>query len=395
MDPLPDIETLEPVRPRRPAADAEAAIATALAVAGDGDPLTVLVNDPQRATASRGVLEGLARERPDGFRLLVATGTHRFGDAERSAFARELAWDLPVTDLAWHDADAEKLAAVAEERPWSVHPWLLSSPGVVAVGSVEPHYFAGFTGAHKTATIGCAARADIERNHALALDRPGRPALLAGNPVHEDIARMLSGLEARRPLGAVNLVQVGREVVSADGGSPRGALRVARRTAESAFVRRLDAPLDALVAEVSGPLAATFYQADKGIKNNESAVRDGGCLVLVAPCREGVGQDHFVELLRAAGTCEQAVEAVRRRGYRLGDHKAVRLRRLTDPAQRGVRLVVVAEGLDEQTLRLLGAQGAPSAAEALERAGFSPSRHRVVRVRDAGNTCALPPAGRD
>ena len=355
-----------------------------------GEGLTVVVNDPQRATATADILALLAEQvDPGRTRLLVATGSHRFGPAERKAFEQALAGGRGHAEIAWHDCRSDDLVGIGPGRPWRGHRWLLERPAVLAVGSVEPHYFAGFTGAHKTLTIGCASHRDITENHSAALASGCRPCRLDGNGVFAGIEAMLSALRAVRPAAAIDLVQKGEKVLAAFGGRAGRTLAAAAAAATRHFVRRITAPADALVAEVSGPLGETFYQADKGIKNNEFAVRDGGAIVLVAPCRGGVGQDQFLDLLRQAPTHEEALAVVGRRGYRLGDHKAVRLRRLTDPAGRAVRLAVVAPGLSVDDAALLGARKADSVAEALDAAGVDAGRHDVCRVADAGNCVVL------
>ncbi len=389
-DDIPYAETFAPRHAVGREVELGPAVERSLALLPTTGPLTVLINDPQRHTASGAVLaEAVARVATARLRIVIASGSHRTPPAARDAFERALFAGPPPAAVAWHDGRAGDLRPVGPAGRWRAHPWLAQADGVLAIGSVEPHYFAGFTGAHKTATVGVAACEDIEANHAAALSPACRPGRIEGNPVAEGVLAMLADLEADRPVAAVNLVQAGRTILAAAGDSPRDALDAAIEPATVAFLRR-SSPADAVVAEVAGPLGRSFYQADKGIKNNEWAVRDGGCLILVAPCPDGLGQDHFARLLADAPTHADALEIVRRRGYRLGDHKAVRLRHLTDPAARGVRAAVVSEGLAADHADLLGLSKAPSAAAALADAGIDPAARRVLRIRDAGNLAVLP-----
>lgn len=54
---------------------------------------------------------------------------------------------------------------------------------VCAIGSVEPHYFAGYTGGRKAFLPGVAAFETIEQNHLLALHPNAQALSLKGNPV--------------------------------------------------------------------------------------------------------------------------------------------------------------------------------------------------------------------
>ncbi len=55
------------------------------------------------------------------------------------------------------------------------------------ISSVEPHYFAGYTGGRKSFLPGIASYKTIEQNHKLALKREACALKLEGNPVHEDM----------------------------------------------------------------------------------------------------------------------------------------------------------------------------------------------------------------
>jgi nickel-dependent lactate racemase len=386
-------ESVPRLQPKRGKTDAPAALQAAIEQTAralpDGKGVTLLLNDPQRRTRSDVVLGRLAEPLAGrAVRVLVAAGTHRFDTATRRAFEAAVCSHIAPADVAWHDCRAPDLVAFDGANPWRCHHWLTDDDwALLAVGSCEPHYFAGITGAHKTCTIGCAAFGDIQRNHAGALSPESRPVRLAGNPVHEGIAAMVAGLSARRDVRAINLLQVGDDVLSAAAGEPLEALAELADSVRDTYVCTIGRPAEALVLSLEGVLGASFYQADKALKNNEWAVRDGGCLVLVAACGDGIGQDAFMGLLRRRGTYDEALAEVNGRGYRLGDHKGLKLRYLTD--RRGVRVFVVSDGLSEEDAKALGFTKAGSVEQALATAGIDPAGGGVYEVADAANTCVV------
>ncbi|MCE5328407.1 MAG: lactate racemase domain-containing protein [Planctomycetaceae bacterium] len=381
-------EVFEPATPQATNVDIPAVVARVMGALGELHTLTLLVNDPQRATDSGAILRALTEHvDPSRIRILVATGSHTFPQSERNTFERALLGGLAVSQVQWHDASSASLQIVS--GAWRGHPWLLEDAPLLAIGSVEPHYFAGFTGAHKTATIGCAAVEDITANHRHAVSPHCRPCRLDDNPVHEGIADMLAALLKLRPVQAINLVQVGGQIVDAQPGSPLETLSLAAPAAIKAFCHSAPKPADALVAQVEGPLSVSLYQADKGIKNTEWALRDGGTLILEASCPKGIGQHQFTSILKRAATYDDACALVENDGYRLGDHKALRLRYLTDKKYRNVRLMIVSPGLTDQDAALLAATRYASVPEALKAAGVNASGDTVYHVKDAGNVCLL------
>lgn len=377
------------------ALDAAAELREFLRAAATADePVLLLVNDAHRATPTRPVLAWLG-QRFGAIRAsaIVATGTHRFRSDERAAFERETFAECGLTmqRVHWHDAasaiDDVELAGARLNRALFEHRFLLP------IGSVEPHYFAGLTGAHKTLTIGVMARADIERNHAGALHPASDVFELDGNPVHDGIAAVVRGLhEAGKRICAVNQVLQGGRAIAVAVGDPLDTLHTLRPRARDVFLHEIQRPVDLLHLCVSMPLARNFYQADKALKNNHRAVRDGGGIILEAECPEGIGPDHFMRLLRLAPDYASARLRVEADGYRLGDHKAVKLRHLTDPAQRGVHVALVSRHVSAEDAAIAGMRSfhdAPAARRWLQ--GVMAGRVETgCRVEDAGNVVARP-----
>jgi nickel-dependent lactate racemase len=364
------------------------------------EALLVLVNDLDRATDTATAVRALhdimtATGLTPPLHFVVATGSHSVPTvsarpaAEQTIFGTLHSW---VADrLTWHHADQSDMAELKLPNGEVVHMnrLVLDHTYLLPIGSMEPHYFAGITGPHKTATIGVLSRTSIERNHAGALHPDSRILARQGNPVYDGIMQMVAGLQAGgKKLFAINeILNQHGQILWCAAGAIEPVLRAGMPMVEGLFVHRIPTLVDLLVLQVTGPLSKNLYQADKGIKNNQWVVRDGGRILLLADCPEGVGIDHFMQLLTAAPDLTSAQATVAARGYRLGDHKAVKLRALTDPASRNVRVGTVTQGLDTASARLAGMTQYASVPQALEALTDDLDRNtlRVLVIEDAGN----------
>ncbi len=292
-----------------------------------GRPL-VLVNDATRPTPTAAMLAhlwpALRHRRP---RFLVAAGTHRpptrgechriFGDL----------WEEVAADVAFHDAgDASRLVELGRTPAGTrvlLNRQVVEAKKILVLGSVEPHYFAGFTGGRKIFLPGVAAAGSIEQNHRLALDGAARALALAGNPVHADMDAALDLLGDREIFALLVVLDRERRPQAAFAGDIRAAFRRAATAAAELCGAPCPRREEIVLAAAAPPLDRDFYQAQKSVEHGLLALREGGILVLVSGCREGVGDAAFLEIMD--GRPPRAVVEEAHREYRLGRHKAARL----------------------------------------------------------------------
>ncbi len=269
----------------------------------ESDDLLFVLNDGHRNTPTPLILSWLNRIWPgilDKSRFLIATGTHQpptdahydkiFGDL-RERLCERVEYHV-ATDTAAHESigvDRFGGDVMLDRR-------FVEAKRVIAINSVEPHYFAGFTGGRKSLFPGLANLGTIERNHNLANSLACRPMRLDGNPMSEHLDELL-GLADTDKLFAIQTISISpTEVVAVTAGEIREAFRRATERAVPVFSRKATAPYDLLIAELRPPLDGNLYQIQKAIENTQMAVVDGGDAVLVSPCRDGVGSAHFFEL---------------------------------------------------------------------------------------------------
>ena len=169
-----------------------------------GQLLTIVANDTHRYTETRPFLDAVfsildslpvVGSQP-GVRILVAAGTHKSDALERAGHEERMAapYLTRIAEIEWHDADAGNLVRIGDAE---FHRWMAGAGYFLACGSMEPHYFAGVTGAHKTLTVGVMSRASIEHNHAHAMSPDVAPLKLDGNPVHKGVVEAVHAWSAK------------------------------------------------------------------------------------------------------------------------------------------------------------------------------------------------------
>jgi nickel-dependent lactate racemase len=83
-------------------------------------------------------------------------------------------------------------------------------------------------------------------------------------------------------------------VVAAVAGHPVKAHAVGRETLNRLNLVPMARPADVVVVSAGGfPKDIDLYQAQKALDNARLAVREGGTIVLVAECRDGLGHALF------------------------------------------------------------------------------------------------------
>ena len=313
------------------------------------EPILFIINDPERPTRSdlvfQAIFETLSHPYPS-LHLLIATGSHVFKEKERQDFeARRLGlFQKRFQSTSWQTLQDD---FVSLGDGIEINKKVLSFPYWVLIGSLEPHYFSGITGAHKTLAIGCTSLEALRGNHELALHPDARPLKLQGNPVFEDqIRRYHRVCQNAQQVLAIQLLQEQDQIIECAFGEAISTLYQLFPRAEKQFTRFVEAPISLLLLTVDGPLGSSVYQAEKAIKNNEWVVADQGHIVLSAPCPKGIGSERFLRLLRQHTSYQEASTSIG--PYQLGDHKALKLLYLTDPIHRGVKLSLHSSGVTSE-----------------------------------------------
>lgn len=249
--------------------------------------VAVAVPDHTRPVPLREVLDMLEPLLPRAL-LIFATGTHPMtnGDAARLLGPRASRISYKI-----HDSRASHTYVGATGRGLSVEvdSDFAEADYRIAVGLVAPHPWAGFSGGGKVILPGVSSLKTIVEHH-LKWYSEGKPAVIEGNPFREEIdeAGKLASVD-----WSLNMVlDGGGTVVYAAAGNLRESFIECVKVAEKIYVKDVDGRFDSAVV-FADPLDVDFYQATKALEHAAPAVEEGGTIVLVASCRQGIGSSDF------------------------------------------------------------------------------------------------------
>ncbi|MGC9349636.1 MAG: nickel-dependent lactate racemase [Anaerolineae bacterium] len=321
------------------ASDPEATVAEAVAHPVDGRPLSqyrgvrkvaIAINDKTRPVPHAVMLPPLLRGLeslgfgPEDVTLIIATGTHIPMPPETfyKVVPPEILARYPVIS---HDCDADDLVMLGTTVrgvPVRANRRYMEADLRIVVGNIEPHHFAGFSGGVKTAAIGLAGRETIAKNHSLLRDPRSVLARYDDNPLRQDIEEIGHRVDIHFALNVV--MNDDKEIVAAFAGDPWSVIEVGIPWVRRIYEEPVHAPFDVMITCPGGyPKDINLYQSHKAVSCANRVTQEGGKIILVAACEDGVGSRGYVRYMARGFDSHEAVMAqFVREPFRIGPHKA-------------------------------------------------------------------------
>jgi len=305
-----------------------------------GERICLLVNDSTRVANSHVFVPILLNELngagvPDGdIFIIFAVGAHRtVGDAEMvHLVGPEVARRVKMYNSDAKDpAQFQYMGKTSRGNEIHFHKQAVGADRIICTGSIVYHFFAGFGGGRKALLPGVAAYETIRRNHAFMLDPGAAMGKLRANPVYED---QIEGTEMLRPSFLLNVVlNEKKEFLKIFGGDYIQAHLKACDFVKAVYGTEISRPADLVIATCGGyPKDINVYQLQKTMDNTWLAVREGGAVIILGECREGVGSDQYLQWMKDYKTPERIEEKIRS-DFVVGGHKAYAVTRLMKKAQ--------------------------------------------------------------
>jgi nickel-dependent lactate racemase len=392
-----DRTTIVVPRHRAPAADVRATLLDALErpVAGPrlrdlaraGMTVAISICDitrPQpRAAMVQAILEVLdGIVRPADVVVLIATGTHRANTSDElvAMLGPEVASSCVIVN---HDARDRSslvdLGTIGDVPVLLARRWVEADLRITT-GFVEPHFFAGFSGGPKMVAPGLAGLdTTLALHNARRIGDPRATwGIVDGNPVHDAVRAIASATGVDFALDV--LLNESQQITRAFGGEILAMHAAAREAARDEAMQRVDARFDIVVTTNSGyPLDQNLYQAVKGMSAAATVVKPGGTIVCAAECRDGL-PDHgsYADLLASRSSPAELLAMIAASPVTIPDQWQVQIQARI---QQGARVLVKADGLSADALRLAHLEPIDDVTAAVD---------RLVAERPDASICVLP-----
>lgn len=275
------------------------------ALAKGKDKIVIIASDHTRPVPSKLIippmLQQLRQGNPDAdITILIATGCHR--GTTREELVQKFGEDIVQNEKIYiHDCDERDMLVNIGTLPsgsaCEINRLAYEADLLVAEGFIEPHFFAGFSGGRKSVLPGIAGRSTVLGNHCseFIAHPSARTGILEGNPLHID---MLWAAKTAKLAYIVNVVlNAEKEVIYAVAGDAEAAHK-AGTDFLSGLCQAEAIPADIVITTNGGyPLDQNVYQAVKGMTAAEATVKQGGVIIMLARCNDGIGGDHFYRQL--------------------------------------------------------------------------------------------------
>lgn len=288
--------------------------------------IVILVSDITRPAPSYKMLPALLDElgaagvQDEQVTVVFGLGYHRKHTEEEQ---RQLVGEQIFERIKCLDHDIDQCVHVGETSrgtPIDVFAPVLEADLIVGTANLELHYRAGYSGGDKSLMPGVCSKRTIQTNHIMMIKPGTMPGKNDGNPMREDIEEVGRMVRVDFILNVV--LNDKKEIVKAVAGDSVKAHREGCKYIDQMYKRPLPAKADIVIASTGGfPKDINLYQAQKGLEHASYAVKEGGIIILLAECQEGLGEEHFTQWMLEAETLDDPIRWAEEE-FILGAHKA-------------------------------------------------------------------------
>lgn len=243
--------------------------------------------------------------------ILIATGMHRpnLGEELEYLVGRDIMDNYEIVNHYCQKAEEYRKVDEIDGAPIELNTHYLDADLKILTGLIEPHFYAGYSGGRKAILPGISSFQTMKFMHSYKMiDHPNvTNCLLEANPFHEYGIRVSELAGADFILNVV--INKEREIAGVFAGHYNHAHLAGCDMVYEHSVVPLDQPVDMVITSGGGyPLDATFYQISKALICAKDILKEGGTIIVVCECREGLGSPEFCGIMRSVCSPQEFFE---------------------------------------------------------------------------------------
>jgi len=325
-------------------------------------------------------------------RILVALGTHRPMTEEETLirFGQDVINRIPIIQHEYKNLERlTDLGTTETGFHLTVNSSVMETDLVIGLGQIVPHRIAGFSGGAKIILPGICGASAIAQTHWLGSLEKGEKMLgFEENPIRVEMDYAASQCKLKFIVNAVCDPQ--GSLVGIFAGDYVKAHREGCKLSRKVFGVKIPEKAGIVIAD-SFPKDIELWQAAKALYAADLMVKDGGVVIIVTPCPEGVAKSHPQILERGYTTEEETlcdVDSGKLSSLSAAAH-CLRVGRLIKEKATGI---MVHNGIPREDIEHLGFLYAETPQEALEMAFKITGKESTVAILRRGGE-ALPMLG--
>ncbi len=277
--------------------------------------------------------------------FIITTGSHEVqhpGNLEIVNMIKHVAdrANLANYDVTIHDCqspDMADLGKTSRGSPVIVNTAAVGHDVYVSLSDMKAHYFAGYSNVVKNFLPGVCGFKTIEANHALALDprstfgvHPLHPdESRRDNPLADDMREAMGMIAREAKIFLVALVTSSGKLVWAGAGDPEPVTVLAMELLDETSSFTVTPQTRIVVSPGGYPQDKSLYHAQRAIELTKNAVVDGGQILFLAECRDGVAPESAIENFynKLTAPIDEVISSISGK-YHLYEHKAFKFAEL-------------------------------------------------------------------
>jgi nickel-dependent lactate racemase len=307
----------------------------------------VLVEDHTRDAPHWAMVSAVVPRLVDANRVqfIITTGSHEVqhpGNIEIVDMIKRVADDVNLNNyvVTIHDCqspDMVDMTKTSRGTPVIVNAAAVGHDVYVSLSDMKAHYFAGYSNVVKNFLPGVCGFKTIEANHALALNprstfgiHPFHPdETRRDNPLADDMREAMEMIAREAKIFSVAIVSSNRKLVWADAGLPEPVAARGMKLLDETSSFKVTPQTRIVVSPGGYPQDKSLYHAQRAIELTKNAVVDGGQILFLAECRDGVAPESAIENFynKLTAPVEAVITSISGK-YHLYEHKAYKFAEL-------------------------------------------------------------------